>query len=204
MGGPMAANLVKAGHTVRGFDVVPHAVEAAAKAGVTSASSAAGVVEGADIVITMLPSGQHVRDVYLGAEGLIAAAQPGTLFIDSSTIDVETARAVNTAVEAAGMCLLDAPVSGGTGGAAAGTLTFMVGGGNEAFQRAGEVLGAMGKKIVHCGPSGSGQAAKICNNMLLGISMIGVCEAFALAEKLGLSMSRCSRFPRHRPASAGR
>jgi 3-hydroxyisobutyrate dehydrogenase len=187
MGGPMAANLSKAGHEVRGFDVSPAAIEAAGKAGINCSASAVAVADGADAVITMLPSGQHVRDVYLGPAGLIASARPGTLFIDSSTIDVDTARQVGAAAAEAGMEFVDAPVSGGVGGAAAGTLTFMVGGAAESFARAKSLLEKMGGKIVHCGDAGAGQAAKICNNMILGISMIGVCEAFALAEKLGLS-----------------
>src|SRR5687767_3994469 len=177
MGGPMAANLSKASHDVRGFDVSATAIEAAGKAGITVAASAVSVADGADAVITMLPSGQHVRDVYLEADGLIASARPGTLFIDSSTIDVDTARQVGAAAVEAGMEFLDAPVSGGVGGGAAGTLTFMVGGTAESFNRAKPLLEAMGSKIVHCGEAGAGQAAKICNNMILGISMIGVCEA---------------------------
>jgi 3-hydroxyisobutyrate dehydrogenase len=187
MGGPMAANLSKAGHDIKGFDVSPAAIESAGKAGITCVASTTGAAEGAEAVITMLPSGQHVRDVYLGPAGLIASARPGTLFIDSSTIDVDTARQVASAAAEAGMEFLDAPVSGGVGGAAAGTLTFMVGGTAESFDRAKPLLEKMGAKIVHCGEAGAGQAAKICNNMILGISMIGVCEAFALAEKLGLS-----------------
>ncbi|MFL5221113.1 MAG: 3-hydroxyisobutyrate dehydrogenase, partial [Microvirga sp.] len=187
MGGPMAANLSKAGHEVRGFDVSPAAIEAAGKAGINCSASAVAVADGTDAVITMLPSGQHVRDVYLGPAGLIVSARPGTLFIDSSTIDVDTARQVGAAAAEAGMEFLDAPVSGGVGGAAAGTLTFMVGGTVESFTRAKPLLEKMGGKIVHCGDTGAGQAAKICNNMILGISMIGVCEAFVLAEKLGLS-----------------
>jgi len=187
MGGPMAANLVKAGHTVRGFDLVPRAQEAAREAGVALAPSAAATAEGADIVVTMLPAGPHVRDIYDDPAGPLSVAAKGTLFIECSTIDVETARAAHAAAAAAGMGALDAPVSGGVGGAVAGTLTFMVGGAEEAFARAQPVLQAMGRKIVHCGGATAGQAAKICNNMILGISMIAVSEAFVLAEKLGLS-----------------
>jgi 3-hydroxyisobutyrate dehydrogenase len=187
MGGPMAANLVKAGHSVRGFDLSPAALEAAKAKGVAIASTAAEAVADADIVVTMLPSGKHVVGATTGETGLFAAAKPGTLFIDSSTIDVASARAFHEAALAAGHEPLDAPVSGGVGGAEAGTLTFMAGGTAEAFAKAQPVLALMGKKIVHCGDAGAGQAAKICNNMILGISMIAVSEAFVLAEKLGLS-----------------
>ena len=186
MGLPMAQNLLKAGHQVEGVDVNASAVEklkAAGGAGVETAKSAAAR---ADVVITMLPSGKEVRDVYLGTSGIIANANAGTLLIDCSTIDVETARAVAAEAEKKGLLMLDAPVSGGVGGAAAGTLTFMVGGSAAAFARAEPVLQKMGKTIVHTGPAGNGQAAKICNNMILGVSMIAVSEAFVLAEKLGL------------------
>jgi 3-hydroxyisobutyrate dehydrogenase len=187
MGGPMAANLVKAGHSVHGFDLSPAAIDAAKAAGVTIGDSPAAVAREAEIVITMLPSGKHVLSVYDGAEGVVAAVKPGTLLIDSSTIDVDSARKAHALATARGAVAVDAPVSGGVGGAAAGTLTFMVGGEATAFDAARPILEAMGKKIVHCGGAGAGQAAKICNNMILGISMIGVCEAFVLAEKLGLS-----------------
>ncbi|MFY7777997.1 MAG: 3-hydroxyisobutyrate dehydrogenase [Elstera sp.] len=187
MGGPMAANLVKAGHRVTGFDLVSAALEAAEAAGVAIAASPAEAVAGAEIVVTMLPSGKHVLGVYDGPQGIIAAVEPGTLLIDSSTIDVESARKAHALAAAKGTDALDAPVSGGVGGALAGTLTFMVGGGADAFARAEAILAAMGTKIVHCGDAGAGQAAKICNNMILGISMIAVSEAFVLAEKLGLS-----------------
>jgi 3-hydroxyisobutyrate dehydrogenase len=187
MGGPMAANLVKAGHSVHGFDLSPAAIDAAKAAGVTIGDSPAAVAREAEIVITMLPSGKHVLSVYDGAEGVVAAVKPGTLLIDSSTIDVDSARKAHALAVARGAVAVDAPVSGGVGGAAAGTLTFMVGGEAAAFESARPILEAMGKKIVHCGGAGAGQAAKICNNMILGISMIGVCEAFVLAEKLGLS-----------------
>ena len=184
MGLPMAINLVKAGHEVNGFDLVPAAIEAAGKAGIKVMPSAAASLAGVEIAITMLPNGKLVLGVY---NDILKAAAPGTLFIDSSTIDVDSARKAHGLVETAGFAAVDAPVSGGTGGAAAGTLTFMVGGADDAFARARPVLEAMGKKIVHCGGAGAGQAAKICNNMILGISMIGVCEAFVLGEKLGLS-----------------
>ena len=184
MGGPMAANLVKAGHAVRGFDLAPASLEAASHAGVAIAGSAREAVGGADLVITMLPAGKHVLSVYAD---LLAAAPTGTLFIDCSTIDVSSARTAHGMAEGAGMLSLDAPVSGGTGGAASGTLTFMAGGTKQAFERAQPILSVMGRKIVHCGDAGSGQAAKICNNMILGISMIAVSEAFVLGEKLGLS-----------------
>jgi len=184
MGMPMAANLVRAGHRVAGFDLVAANLERAASSGVRAAVSAEDAVSDADAIITMLPAGKDTLSVWQGA---LAAARPGTLFIDSSTIDVGSARAAHGLAAAANMLSLDAPVSGGVGGAEAGTLTFMCGGSGEAFDRAKPVLEAMGKRIVHCGDAGAGQAAKICNNMILGISMIGVCEAFALAEKLGLS-----------------
>ncbi len=186
MGGPMARNLLKAGHTLKAFDVVKANVDAAAKAGGEAVASAADAGKGADIVVTMLPAGQHVRDVYMGAGKVIASAARGTLFIDCSTIDVDTARAVSAAASAAGHDMVDAPVSGGTVGAENATLTFMCGGSDAAFARAEPVLKVMGKTIVHAGAAGNGQAAKICNNMILGISMIAVCEGFVLAEKLGL------------------
>jgi 3-hydroxyisobutyrate dehydrogenase len=184
MGGPMAANLVKAGHKVAGFDLV-EASRAAAKAdGVTIAASAVEAVKGADIVVTMLPAGKHVRAVWTE---IVPQAGQGALLIDCSTIDVESARAAHALAARAGLKSVDAPVSGGVGGAKGATLTFMCGGSDAAFAAAKPILEAMGKKIVHCGDDGAGQAAKICNNMILGISMIGVSEAFALAEKLGLS-----------------
>ena len=186
MGGPMAANLVRAGHAVRGFDLSPAALDSLVQAGGQTAGSVAEAVAGASVVITMLPAGQHVRAVLGGAGGVFEAAAAGALLIDCSTIDVATARAMAEAAEARGFALLDAPVSGGTTGAGAGTLTFMVGGAEDAFARARPVLEAMGKTIVLAGPSGSGQAAKVCNNLILGITMLGVSEAFALAEKLGL------------------
>jgi 3-hydroxyisobutyrate dehydrogenase len=187
MGAPMAANLVKAGHEVTGFDIVPQPVAALAAKGGRAAKTAAEAAAAGEVVITMLPAGPQVREVYLGAGGLVAAARTGALLIDCSTIDVETARSVAAAAAGAGFAMLDAPVSGGTAGAAAASLTIMVGGAVEAFGRGRTILEAMGRTIIHTGPSGNGQAAKICNNMLLGISMIGLCEAFALAKRLGLS-----------------
>lgn len=186
MGGPMARNLVKAQHKVQGFDLAKASLDAAAQDGVTPVASAIDAVKGADVVVTMLPAGEHVRAVYLGEKGLLAAAAKGTLFIDSSTIDVTSARAVAEAAAKAGHPMIDAPVSGGTGGASAGTLTFMVGGPDAAFAKAKPILELMGKTIVHAGGAGNGQAAKICNNMILGASMLVVSEAFALGEKLGL------------------
>jgi 3-hydroxyisobutyrate dehydrogenase len=186
MGGPMAINLVKAGHAVRGYDVIGANLDRLTEAGGSAAASAADAADGADIVITMLPAGDHVRGVYTGEGGVIEAAAAGTLLIDCSTIDVATAREVAAAAAQAGMPMLDAPVSGGVVGAEAATLTFMCGGTDEAFARARPVLDNMGKNIIHAGGAGNGQAAKICNNMILGISMIGVSEAFVLAEKLGL------------------
>jgi 3-hydroxyisobutyrate dehydrogenase len=186
MGLPMAQNLVKAGHQVEGFDLSGSQVDKLVATGGAAAASVKNAAARADIVITMLPAGQHVRDVYRDATGILACAQEGTLLIDSSTIDVTTAREVAQAAADRGMPMLDAPVSGGVGGATAGTLTFMVGGGEQAFAKAKPILEAMGKTIVHAGGAGNGQAAKICNNMILGVSMIAVSEAFVLAERLGL------------------
>lgn len=185
MGGPMAANLVKAGHEVSGFDLAPPALDAARANGITVAGSGAAAAADADVVITMLLHGTQVVDVYSG--GLLAAAKPGTLFIDSSTIDVDSAREARELAIAAGHRGMDAPVSGGVVGAEAGTLTLMVGGDDADFAEAEPLLSVMGGRVVHCGGSGAGQAAKICNNMILGISMIAVSEAFVLGEKLGLS-----------------
>lgn len=190
MGGPMAANLVKAGHRVAGFDMMAENLDKAKAAGVAVAASAAEAARDAEVVVTMLPAGQHVRDVYTGSGGVMAALGKGALLIDCSTVDVESARAVARAADEAGFDMVDAPVSGGVGGATAGTLTFMVGGGDAAFQRAEPILQAMGKTIVHAGASGTGQAAKICNNMILGISMIAVSEAFVLAKSLGLDAQK--------------
>jgi 3-hydroxyisobutyrate dehydrogenase len=184
MGGPMAANLVKAGHKVVAFDLV-EASRAQAKAdGAGIAESSVGAVKGADVVITMLPAGKHVISVWTD---VVPSMAKGALIIDSSTIDVESAKAAHALAAKHGVASVDAPVSGGTGGAKGATLTFMCGGEDKAFAAAKPVLEKMGKKIVHCGGDGAGQAVKICNNMMLAVSMIGVCEGFALAEKLGLS-----------------
>ena len=183
MGAPMAGNLVKKGHAVSGFDLVPANVEAAVARGATAAKSAADAVATAEVVVTMLPAGKHVLSVY---GDVLAAAKPGTLFIDSSTIDVASARSAHALATERKMLSLDAPVSGGVGGAEAATLTFMAGGSEEAFAKGRPIIEAMAKRVVHCGAAGAGQAAKICNNMILGISMIAVSEAFVLAEKLGL------------------
>jgi 3-hydroxyisobutyrate dehydrogenase len=191
MGAPMAANLVKAGHEVTGYDINTSAMRALGAAGVATAVSAAEAARGTDVVITMLPAGEHVRDVWLHQGGLVEVLRGGTpLLIDCSTIDVETARTVTEAAAAAGLEMLDAPVSGGVGGATAATLTFMVGGGETAFARGLPVLQAMGKNIVHAGGPGAGQAAKICNNMMLAINMVGVSEGFLLARKLGLDWDK--------------
>jgi 3-hydroxyisobutyrate dehydrogenase len=184
MGAPMAANLVKSGDRLLGFDVVDAARRATAQLGVEIAASAKAAVETADVVITMLPAGDHVRAVW---SEILPAAKRGALFIDCSTIDVTSARAAHALAAHRGIASLDAPVSGGVGGAKAATLTFMVGGAAEAFARGKPVLERMGKRVVHCGDAGNGQAAKICNNMILGASMIAVSEAFVLGEKLGLS-----------------
>jgi 3-hydroxyisobutyrate dehydrogenase len=186
MGGPMAANLVKAGHSVTGFDLSPASCDQARSDGVTIAGSTADAVRGAEVVITMLPAGKHVLSVWTD---ILPALKEGTLLIDCSTIDVESARKAHGMAQerGSGLMSLDAPVSGGVGGAKGATLTFMAGGAKEAFDRAEPILSKMGKKVVHCGEAGAGQAAKICNNMILGISMIGVAEAFVLGEKLGLS-----------------
>jgi len=187
MGAPMAANLVKAGHQVSGFDIVVGRAEALGTKGGRAAATMAEAAEAGEIVITMLPAGPDVRSVYLGDDGLLAHARRDALLIDCSTIDVETARAVAAAATAAHFDMLDAPVSGGVIGAETASLTFMVGGDAEAFERGRPLLADMGRTIVHAGPSGNGQAAKICNNMILGASMIAVCEAFSLAERLGLA-----------------
>ncbi len=184
MGSGMAANLAKAGHRVRAFDLVAEAVDAAVAAGCTAAPNAAAAVAGAAVVVTMLPAGRHVRAVY--DADVFPAAAPGALLIDASTIDVATAKAVAADAAARGLAMVDAPVSGGTAAATAGTLTFMVGGTADAFAKAQPILAAMGKAVIHAGASGLGQAAKLCNNMLLGIHMAGTCEAFVLAQRLGL------------------
>ena len=184
MGGPMAANLVKAGHKVTGFDLVESSRNQAKADGAAVADTAVGAVNGAEIVVTMLPAGKHVLSVWTE---VLPAIRKGALIIDCSTIDVESAKQSHALAAKQGIASVDAPVSGGTGGAKGATLTFMCGGGDKAFAAAKPILANMGKKIVHCGGDGAGQAAKICNNMILGVSMIAVSEAFALAEKLGLS-----------------
>jgi 3-hydroxyisobutyrate dehydrogenase len=190
MGLPMAVNLIKAGHQVEGVDITQAATDRLRAAGGAVAETARIAATRGDIVITMLPAGAHVREVYLGSGGIIENANAGTLLIDCSTIDVATARDVAAAAEARGLLMLDAPVSGGVGGATAGTLTIMVGGPERAFERALSILQLMGKTIVHAGGAGNGQAAKICNNMILGVSMIAVSEGFVLAEKLGLDKQK--------------
>lgn len=182
MGGPMAANLASAGHIVTGFDL-----SAPMPGGVRAARTIQDAVREAEVVITMLPSGAILRDV---AAQVLPAMQPGTILCDCSTVDVTSAREVAAQAQGAGIGALDAPVSGGVGGAAAGTLTFMVGGPQDVFQRVTPLLEVMGGKIVHCGEAGAGQAAKLCNNMILGITMIGTCEAFAMASRLGLDPAR--------------
>jgi 3-hydroxyisobutyrate dehydrogenase len=184
MGGPMAANLVKAGERVHGFDVVAASRDASARDGVQIVATARATVESADVVVTMLPAGEHVMSVW---NDILPVARQGTLFIDCSTIDVANARNAHKLAAERGVASLDAPVSGGVGGAKAATLTFMVGGSAHAFERGRPLLERMGKRVVHCGEAGNGQAAKICNNMILGASMIAVSEAFVLGEKLGLS-----------------
>ena len=186
MGGPMASNLTSAGHAVSGFDVMASALDRAVGNGVTATASVADLAGECNVVITMLPAGDHVRQVYLGDEGVLASAAPRTLLIDCSTIDVATARDVNEAATLRNLEMLDAPVSGGVGGAEAGTLTFMVGGAPAPFKRARPLLDIMGSNVIHTGGPGNGQAAKMCNNMILGISMIAVSEAFSLADKVGL------------------
>ncbi len=182
MGGPMAANLAKEGHAVQGFDMADVAIE-----GVTMAGSAAEAATGADVVITMLPNGQILRAV---ANEVLPAMTAGAALVDCSTVDVDSARAVAVQAAASDLLFVDAPVSGGIGGAAGGTLTFMAGGSADAFAKAEPLFDIMGQKAVHCGEAGAGQAAKICNNMVLGVTMIATCEAFALADKLGLDRQK--------------
>ena len=184
MGGGMAANLAKAGHDVRAFDLSADALDKAQAAGCLPVASAAEAADGAEAVVTMLPAGKHVTQVY--ADSVFAAASPGALLIDCSTIDVATARQVATDAQSQGLLAVDAPVSGGIAAATAATLTFMVGGSDDAYARVEPYLQAMGKAVIHVGANGAGQAAKICNNMILGATMVATCEAFALAEKLGL------------------
>ena len=184
MGSGMAANLVKAGHAVTAFDLAKPALDKAREVGCAVAESADAAVAGAEVVVTMLPADGHVDSVYNAS--VFPKAASGALFIDCSTISVDAARRVIARAENKGFAMVDAPVSGGVAAASGGTLTFLVGGAQDAFDRAAPILQAMGKAVIHAGAGGAGQAAKICNNMLLGISMIGVCEAFVLAEKLGL------------------
>ncbi len=190
MGGPMVANLIKAGHSVAAFDIVPDAVERAVAAGASAADNAAAAAAGAEVVITMLPAGVHVRSVYIDNDKVLDTVDDGALLIDSSTIDVTTARDVVAAAADKGLEMIDAPVSGGVGGATAGTLTFMCGGTDSAYKRAEPILAAMGKNIFHAGGAGSGQAAKVCNNLMLAIQMIAVSEGFLLAEKLDLDAQK--------------
>ncbi len=187
MGAPMAHNLLKAGHQLSVFDLNAAAVENLVGAGALPVDSPTAIAQGnAELIITMLPAAAHVKSVYMGENGLIASSRAGVMLIDCSTIDPHSAREVAKAAAEHGNPMLDAPVSGGTGGAAAGTLTFMVGGSDADFDRAQPILAAMGKNIVHCGAAGNGQVAKVANNMLLGISMIGVAEAMALGVALGM------------------
>ena len=186
MGGGMAPNLVKAGHDVRAFDLVPDAVSKAVEAGCSAAGSAAESVKAADVVITMLPAAHHVRTVY--ENDVAPNAHPGALLIDCSTIDVSSAREVGAGLDELGFEFLDAPVSGGIAAAASGNLTFMVGGSDAGFERARPFLDPMAKAVIHAGHLGAGQAAKICNNLILGATMAATCEAFVLAEKLGLDL----------------
>ena len=184
MGSGMAANLAKAGHEVTAFDLSEAALAKAEQNGCTRAASAADAVKGAEVVVTMLPAGQHVRSVY--EDSVIGTAPTSAILIDCSTIDIATARAVESEAAAQGLTMVDAPVSGGIAAAAGGTLTFMVGGSDEGFRRARPFLEAMGKAVIHAGAAGAGQAAKLCNNMILGATMAATCEAFVLAQKLGL------------------
>ncbi|CAA0092886.1 3-hydroxyisobutyrate dehydrogenase [Zhongshania aliphaticivorans] len=186
MGGPMAANLVKAGHEVTVFDLVEAAMDSVVAQGASKASSALDALAGADTVITMLPAGKHVAGLYLGDDGLVAKAAEGTLFMDCSTIDADTARRVGEAAEARGLQMLDAPVSGGVKAAQAGSLAFMCGGSADAFARGKLILEGMGKNIFHAGDHGAGQIAKICNNMLLAVHMVGTAEALQLGANNGL------------------
>jgi 3-hydroxyisobutyrate dehydrogenase len=185
MGGPMARNLVKAGHEVKGFDLSEEAMNFAIQAGLKGAASVAEAATDVEVLVSMLPVGQNVRNVYLDA-GALDAVAPGTLLIDSSTIDVESARAVHEAASAKGLDMLDAPVSGGVPGADAGTLTFMCGGDKATFDQARAILADMGKNIVHCGGPGQGQVTKICNNMIVGVTMLAASEALVMGEKLGV------------------
>ncbi|MEE8258729.1 MAG: 3-hydroxyisobutyrate dehydrogenase [Sphingomonadales bacterium] len=186
MGMPMAKNLIKAGHEVKAFDLSVAALDHGVEAGMSAAATVSEAASGVEVVVTMVPEGKHSRAVFLNDDGVLASADAGTLLIDCSTIDVATARDINAAATGAGFEMVDAPVSGGVGGAEAATLTFMVGGTKGAFQKAEKILEPMAGKIFHCGGAGNGEAVKICNNMLLAISMIGTAEAFALGRRLGL------------------
>lgn len=203
MGGPMAANLLKAGHAVKVFDLSADAVAKAVEAGATKADTVAQAVRDVNFVVTVLPAGKHVLSVYDGPDGVVANAGAGTILIDSSTIEVDAARKAAELAKAKGLGVVDAPISGGTAGAAAGTLTFMVGGSDADFASAEPILDAMGSNIIHAGDSGAGQAAKICNNMVLGVSMIAVSEAFMLAKRLGLDAQKLFDVSSKASGSAG-
>lgn len=190
MGNPMAKNLLKAGFDVTVFDVVPAAIQSLTQEGAQSATSANDCVKDADVIFTMLQTGEQVKNICLGENGIFQNAKKNALYIDSSSIDIATTRELHTAADKKGLLMIDAPVSGGVLGAEAATLAFMVGGEEKTFATAQPFLEKLGKKIVHAGKAGTGQAAKICNNLLLAVSMIGVCEAFTLAEKLGLSADK--------------
>ena len=190
MGGPMAENLLKAGHALKVYDLSADAIAKAVDAGATKADTVAQAVSNVNFVVTVLPAGKHVLSVYDGPDGVVANAAPGTILIDSSTIEVDAARKAADLAKAKGFGAVDAPISGGTAGAAAGTLTFMVGGSEADFASAKPILDAMGSNIIHAGDSGAGQAAKICNNMVLGVNMIAVSEAFMLAKRLGLDAQK--------------
>lgn len=190
MGLPMTVNLIKAGHEVAGFDLQASALEALSKAGGKPCHDLQELVQNRDVIITMLQTGEQVKSVCLSEKGLFSLLKPGTVYIDCSSIDVQSSRAIHQEAQAQGLLVLDAPVSGGVGGAVAGSLTFMVGAELEAFKAAEPILQAMGKNIIHTGAAGSGQAAKICNNMILGISMIAVSEGFTLAKHLGLAADK--------------
>jgi 3-hydroxyisobutyrate dehydrogenase len=197
MGRPMVQNLIKAGHNVMVFDVVPEAIASVEKIGAIAGSSVADMAKHADMMITMVQTGEQVSSLCLGEQGLFAHARPGTLYADCSSIDIATCRLLHEQAEKLGICMIDAPVSGGMKGAEAGTLTFMVGGTKENFLKIKSFLENMGKNIIHAGDAGNGQAAKICNNMILGISMIAVSEAFGLAERLGLSAEKLYEISTH-------
>ncbi|MFL2654446.1 MAG: 3-hydroxyisobutyrate dehydrogenase [Alphaproteobacteria bacterium] len=190
MGGPMVSNLIQDGHKVKAYDIIPEAIDRAVNKGATKANSAEETIIDAEFVITMLPAGEHVRSVYLEDNKILYSVSPKTVLIDSSTIDVITARQVMEVAAQRGIEMIDAPVSGGVGGADAGTLTFMCGGKIEAYDKAESILKSMGKNIFHAGDAGSGQAAKVCNNLMLAIQMIGVSEGFLLAEKLDLDIQK--------------